>query len=88
MIIALENSRESRDNIVVLNFHSVSISKTFTELVHVCDWLKNFGWFNKFEDINKYDKNQKCQLKQIGVVKNEVKLWIEPTTLLVWGKLI
>ena len=41
--IALENSREFRDNIVVLNFRSVHISKTFTELVQVSDCLKNFG---------------------------------------------
>ena len=35
--IALENSREFRDNIVVLSFRSVYVSKTFTELVQVRD---------------------------------------------------
>ena len=57
--VALETCREFRNNIVALNFCSVHFSKTFTELLQIRDCLKNFGWFNKLEDINKYNQNQK-----------------------------
>ena len=86
--ISLENTREFWDNIVVLSFRTVYVSKTFTELVQIHDWLKNFGWFKKREDITKYDQNQTCQFTQIVVVQNEVRPGLESATILVWRKLI